>query len=127
MTSILPSLALFLCVSKESSDAMKKRTIPPCAGLPIKGVTPPMLGNPLVSSSRTRRKFLRSVDFSIAYHIVLQKVSVLRAGPVQMSKNLCCAAIFSKFLEKNQVLSKFAEKSRVFSKIFGKKTNFVKI
>ena len=88
---------------------------------------PPMLGNPLVSSSRTRQKFLRSVGFSIAYHIVPQKVSALRAGPVQMSNNLCCAAIFSKLLEKNQVLSKFAEKSRVFSKIFGKKPNFVKI
>src|ERR1700722_4290447 len=43
-----------------------------------------------------------------------KKVSALRAGSVQMSKNF----------EKNQISSKFAEKSRVFSKIFGKKSKF---
>ena len=89
---------------------------------------PPMLGNPLVSSSRTRRKFLRSVGFSIAY----QKVSVLRAGPVEMSKNFWkkikfCQNLrkkvecFLKFSEENQILLKSKEKSRFFFKAFGKK------
>ena len=63
-----------------------------------------------------------------------QKVSALRAGPVQMSKNFWKKSKFAekvecflKFSEKNQILLKSEEKSRFFFKTSRKKLNFVKI
>jgi hypothetical protein len=84
-------------------------------------VTPRMLGNSLVFASRTQGKFLRSLDFSLAYHIVPEKVSALRAGAVHMSKHFRCSGILQHFpvfvknlLKKHKILSKFSEKRENF-------------